>query len=207
MYSKVLNGRLNSKENSKTTAWAHRTSEIILIPSNQNPRNEWMFLIDKNVVQVVHSFLGVQRISEEHFGAWLKTTFSNHPSVKKKQISTHIIIILFINKYQSDSICTLDPFMFRQSVRRSSKKKNAHSTIGLKLVFNYMYPTVRYFRVLYGKSSTILTTQFCLNCCPYIYANRLSTMDVWQKKISPLSRRTKGRPERPEISSFWLPWN
>lgn len=118
-----------------------------------------MFLIDKNVVQVVHSFLGIQRISEEHFEAWLKITFSNHLFKKITNINTyhnHIIYqqisIWFNLQFGSLHVSPILP-KWHVSLRRSSPNKNAHSTIGLKLVFNYMYPTVRYFRVLYGKFS------------------------------------------------------
>lgn len=53
---------------------------------------------------------------------------------------------------------------------------------------------------------TILTTQFCLKLLSlHLYQSPFNDGWYGRKKISPLSRRTKGRPERPERSSFWLP--
>lgn len=45
---------------------------------------------------------------------------------------------------------------------------------------------------------TILTTQSCLNWCPYIYTNRLSTTDVWKKKNLPFES-----PDQRKTGATW----
>ena len=94
------------------------------------------------------------------------------------------------------------------SVRRSSPKKNTYSTIGLKSVFNYMYPTVRSFRVLYGKFSnnphnTVLPKTAVLTSIPIAFQRRM----VWQKKNLPFES-----PDQRKTGATWkiqllAPWN